>query len=96
MPFTAQQLTNFWTNAPQMNLSPNQRLKLEAQGLADIKNFEHFDEETFKDAFKNMKVHQNGVTAVAEIRNADGILLQPTIPANRAVIGEPLGALQAY
>ena len=95
MAFSAAQLTAFWTNAPQMNISAEQRIKLQAQGLSTIDDFEHFDEETLDAAFKNLKFSQNGVPGVPAVTDANGNIITAAIPPILAILATPIGAIQA-
>ena len=82
MSFTNQQLTSFWENTTQMNLSDVQRDRLAQEGLNLVTDFADFNEETLNDAFKNMKFSQAG----------DPNAVPPVLP----VVGMPLGAQQKY
>ena len=69
MVFTAQQLTGFFQNGPQMSLTETQRARLAQEGLTTIDDFADFKEEQLNAAFKNMRTAIPGIPAV---RNADG------------------------
>ena len=86
MAFSAAQLTAFWTNAPQMNISALQRIKLQVQGLSTIDEFEHFDEETLDTAFKNLKFSQNSVSGVPAVTDANGNIVTVAIPPIPAIL----------
>ena len=55
MNFNAPQTTSFFTQAGQMALSNDQRIALQGEGLVDVADFEGFDEDTLKQAFKNVR-----------------------------------------
>ena len=94
--FSAAQLTSLSTNRPQMGLSDAQRIALQAQGLATVDDFEHFDEETLDAAFKNLKFYQAGTPAVPAVLDNNNNVLQPAIPAVAPITAVPLGAIQIY
>ena len=96
MAFSAAQLTAFWTNAPQMNISAGQRIKLQDQGLSTIEDFRHFDEETLDIAFKNLKFSQSGIPAIPEVTDANGNVITAAVPAVPPIVATPIGAIQAY
>ncbi len=53
MPFTAAQLTAFWTSQAQMGLTACTRVQMAAEGLATPDNFEDFPEkEDLKGMFR--------------------------------------------
>ena len=55
MPFTAGQLTSFFTQAGQMGLTPAQRRGLAAEGLTTVDDFRDFKKEELLVAFKNLR-----------------------------------------
>ena len=76
--FTANQLTAFFHNGPQMNLSPTERSRFQEQGLTTVDDFAHFKELQLDEALKNMRVNIPGIPAVTA---ADGTILTPAVPA---------------
>ena len=75
MAFTNAQLTHFFENGPQMNLTAVQRARLASEGLASIEDFMDFKEDQLNDATKNMRTSIPGVPAVP-----DGAAAVPAIP----------------
>ena len=78
MNFNANQLTSFFTNNPQMALSPDQRLRLGAEGLVTVEDFADFKEDQLEDAIKNLRTPIPGVPRVL---NAEGNEIVAAVPA---------------
>ena len=84
MPFTALQLTTFFTSNLQMALTPDQREALQREGLVTVHDFEDFKEEELKVAFKNARSGIPGtptVQAIPEVRAQDGSVIQALVQA---------------
>ena len=82
MPFTALQLTTFFTSNLQMALTPDQRGALQREGLVTVHDFEDFKEEELKVAFKNARSGIPGtptVQAIPEVRAQDGSVIQALV-----------------
>ena len=67
MPFTALQLTHFFTSNQQMALTNVQREALSREGLTSVTDFVDFKEEELKVAFKNARAGIPGVPGVPGI-----------------------------
>ena len=61
MPFTAPQLTQFFTSGVQMALTASQRASLAAQGLTSVDDFADFGKDELDQAIRNMRTHIPGV-----------------------------------
>jgi hypothetical protein len=79
--FTALQLTNFFTNGPQMSLTAAVRLRLSQEGLTIVDDFADFKEDQLLDAFKNMRTSIPGIAAVPAVLDADNNEIIAAIPA---------------
>jgi hypothetical protein len=79
--FTANQLTSFFTNGPQMSLEPAVRVRLGQEGLSTIEDFADFKESQLLDAFKNMRTSIPGVAAIPAVRDANNVIIAAAIPA---------------
>ena len=55
MPFTANQLNNFFTSNQQMDLSGDQRTALSGEGLTNVTDFQDFKRDKLLGAFKNCR-----------------------------------------
>jgi hypothetical protein len=71
MPFTAVQLTSFWTSQAQMGLTARTRVQMAAEGLATPDNFEDFPEKEdleglFKQLLKPAKTPGLGANALTQ------------------------------
>jgi hypothetical protein len=79
--FTNIQLTNFFTNGPQMSLTAAVRLRLSQEGLTTVDDFTDFKEDQLLDAFKNMRTSIPGVAAIPAVLDADNNVVVDAIPA---------------
>ena len=89
MPFTAAQLTLFFTSGVQMALSAEQRQALQREGLEHVNDFEDFEEDQLKVAFKNARAGIPGTPTVQAIPAViqDGNVIQQAVPAIPGVQG---------
>lgn len=78
MAFNNQTHTSFFTNAPQMALTNDQRVRLAAEGLATVEDFADFKEDQLTQAIRNLRTPIPGVAAVID---AAGVIVNPAIPA---------------
>ena len=89
MPFTAPQLTQFFTSGVQMALTASQRASLAAQGLTSVDDFADFGKDELDQAIKNMRTHIPGVSAVPAVpavRGNNGSAAVAAIPAVPAIL----------
>ena len=89
MPFTAPQLTQFFTSGAQMALTASQRASLAAQGLTSVDDFADFGKDELDQAIRNMRTHIPGVSAVAAVpavRGNNGSAAVAAIPAVPAIL----------
>ena len=63
-PFNNAQLDAFFTNGPQMALPAQIRIRLAAEGLQTVADFEDFKKDQLDQAFKNMRTAIPGIPAV--------------------------------
>ena len=104
MNFTANQLTQFFTEANQMGLTPDQRVALQREGLITIKDFSDFKEKEIKVAIKNVRTgippvpglteipampEVPAVEPVPEVRGDDGELIEAGVPGRPAMPARP-------
>jgi hypothetical protein len=79
--FSAAQLDSFFTNGPQMALSPAVRARLASEGLESINDFDDFKEDQLNQAFKNMRTTIPSVPGILEVRDAEGNITTPAVAA---------------
>ena len=63
---TGAQTTAFFTNGPQMALTPEQRNRLATEGLNVVDDFEDFKEDQIEQAIKNLRTPIPGIAAVTD------------------------------
>ena len=83
--FNAQQLTNFFTNAPQMALTDGVRTRLAQEGLTLVSDFTDFKSDQLGDAYKNMRTSIPGIAGIPLVRNADGVITAEAVAAIPAI-----------
>ena len=83
--FTDNQLTAFFTNAPQMALSDAVRTGLAQEGLTTVGDFADFKSDQLGDAYKNMRTSIPGVPGIPEQRNADNVVTAEAVAAIAAI-----------
>ena len=103
MTLTTGQRTNFFTADVQMGLTGEQRTALSNEGLVLETDFQDFQDEEFKIAFRNVRSGVPGVPGVATIAeridNATGNVLVAAVPfaaAIPAIRATPIPAKCAY
>ena len=69
--FNEAQNDAFFEDAQQMSLTNGQRMRLVAEGLAQVADFEDFKEEQIDDAIKNLRTPIPGVPAVVNARGRE-------------------------
>ena len=79
--FNAVQNASFFTNGPQMALSPQVRERLAQEGLENANNLVDFKKEQLEQAYKNMRTAIQGVPEIAAQLDNDGNVLVEAIPA---------------
>ena len=104
MDFTANQLTQFFTEANQMGLTPDQRVALQREGLITIEDFSDFKEKEIKVAIKNVRTgippvpgltgvpaipEVPAVAPVPEVRDDAGELVEAAVPGRPAIPARP-------
>ena len=83
MPFTAAQLTHFFTSNLQMALTNEQREALEREGLSTVNDFDDFEEDQLRVAFKNARAGIPGTPTIQAIPEViqNGQVVQAAVPA---------------
>lgn len=104
MNFTANQITQFFTAANQMGLTPQHRVALQREGLTTIEDFSDFKEKEIKVAIKNVRTGVPPVPGltevppvpglpaidpVPEVRDENGELIEAAIPGRAAIPARP-------
>ena len=90
MPFTAAQLNHFFTSNLQMALTNEQREALGREGLSTVNDFDDFEEDQLRVAFKNARAGIPGTPTVQAIPEViqNGQVVQAAVPA---IAGTPGG-----
>ena len=81
MAFNQNQLTAFFTNAPQMGLTNQARVRLAGEGLATIDDFLDFKPDAITAALKNLRTSVPGIPAVVEVLDDQNNIIVPAVPA---------------
>ena len=79
--FNLIQNTAFFTNGPQMNLTPEVRARLAQEGLATVNDLSDFKEEQLEQAYKNMRTSIPGSPAIPAQLDGQGNILVAAVPA---------------
>ena len=80
MAFTNPTTEAFFTNGPQMGLTPVQRNRLAGEGLSSVDDFADFKEDQLLQAIKNLKTAIPPLPGVPAVQDANGNEIQAAIP----------------
>ena len=75
--FNGAQETAFFENGPQMGLTNAERLRLQAEGLVHVADFQDFKEDQIELAIKNLRTSIPGIPAVLD---AAGTVVTAAVP----------------
>ena len=75
--FTPVQTTAFFENGPQMGLTNAERLRLQAEGLTTINDFQDFKEDQLEQAIKNLRT---AIPGIPEVTDAAGNVVTAAVP----------------
>ena len=81
MAFNAATTTAFFTNAPQMGLTNEARIRLAVEGLATVDDFADFDAKSLETAVDNLRTYIRPIPAIPEVLDANNNVIQAAVPA---------------